>query len=47
MAHRISGFDGGCTPEEIAVEQCPNANVQAVVHTAPHWAAALMVAAPA
>lgn len=31
-AEQIGSFDGGCTPEQIAVGQCPNANVQFAEH---------------
>jgi len=33
VAEQIGSFDGGCTPEEIAGGQCPNANVQSAAHT--------------
>jgi hypothetical protein len=32
VADQIGSFDGGCTPEEIAMAMCPNANVQFAAH---------------
>lgn len=32
VAAQVGSFDGGCTPEEIAAAQCPNANVQSAAH---------------
>jgi hypothetical protein len=40
VAAQIGAFDGGCTPDEIALGQCPNANVQFAAHpgrSRPHW----------
>ncbi|MGH8242196.1 MAG: hypothetical protein ACRETY_02470 [Steroidobacteraceae bacterium] len=33
VADQIGRFDGGCTPEEIAMAMCPNANVQFAAHS--------------